>query len=89
MGEMKNTCKILVAKSESRGRSEDLGAQERTTCTFTFQQHSGMCELLALGSGWELVAGDCDHRNEHSGFAKLCDLQSEYLLVGRKSAWSS
>jgi len=55
MGEMKNTYKILVAKSESRGRFEDLSAPEIATCTFIFKQYSGMCELLALGSGWELV----------------------------------
>jgi hypothetical protein len=76
MGEMKNTCKILVATSEIRGHFEDLGAQERATCTFTLKQHSGMCELLALGLGWELVVGGCDHGNEHSGFGKLCDFLS-------------
>jgi len=36
MGEMKNTFKILVAKSESMGLFEDLTAQERATYTFTF-----------------------------------------------------
>jgi hypothetical protein len=58
MGEMKNTCKILVGKSESRGRFEDLGSQDRATCTCPFKQHSGVCELLALGPGRKLVAVD-------------------------------
>ena len=89
MGEMENTYKILVAKSESRGRFEDQGAQERAACTFTFNQHSDMCELLVLGPEWKLAAGDCDHRNEHSGFGKLYDFPTEYFLIRRKSAWSS
>jgi len=55
MGEMKNACKILVGKSESRGRFEDFGAREIATCTFTFKQPSGMRELLLLYPGWKVA----------------------------------
>jgi hypothetical protein len=65
MGEIKNSNKILVGKSEGKIQFGGLGVDGSVILT-----RSSECGLDSTGPGYCPVAGCCEHVNKSLGFTK-------------------